>query len=298
MNKYTAKVDWIVGSDCDQQLLRLFLREGCQLSKRTLADIKFNGGRILLNGREATVRATVYEGDRVTVELPPEEVSPSMQPEKLELKIVYEDSHLLVLNKPAGMATIPSREHPRHSLANAVLGYYQEKAIPATFHAVNRLDKDTSGLLVVAKHRFAHDRLSKLQQQGRLKRRYLAIVAGKLSEERGTIDLPIARQDDSIITRQVDARGQRAITHYEVEAYLEHATFVKIALETGRTHQIRVHFSHVGHPLLGDDLYGGPVEQIKRQALHCYRLEVEHPFTEEILVFEQPLPGDMKTLLG
>ncbi len=184
MNNQLATLQWIVGSDCDKLLLRLFLRERCQLSKRALADIKFNGGRILLNGQDVTVRAIIRKGDQVMVSLPAETVSPTVQPEAIEIDIVYEDEHVLVINKEAGMATIPSREHPNHTLANAVLGYYKQKEIPATFHAVNRLDKDTSGLLLVAKHRLAHDRLSKLQQDGKLKRYYLALVEGQL--ERGS----------------------------------------------------------------------------------------------------------------
>ncbi|TWI53282.1 RluA family pseudouridine synthase [Halalkalibacter nanhaiisediminis] len=297
MNNGIATLKWIVGSDCDKQLLRLFLREHCQISKKALAEIKFNGGRIFLNGQEVTVRAMIHEGDQVIIMLPAETVSNAVQPEKVDINIVYEDEHLLVMNKEAGMATIPSREHPHHTLANAVLGYYKEKGIPATFHAVNRLDKDTSGLLVVAKHRLAHDRLSKLQQVGKLKRYYQAIVEGAVAEKEGTIDAPIARSKDSIISREVREGGQRAVTHYKVKATTEHATFVDINLETGRTHQIRVHFSHLGHPLLGDDLYGGILDEMNRQALHCYRVEFEHPFNGKVTTFEQGLPEDMRAYL-
>lgn len=296
MNNQLATLQWTVGSNCDKQLLRLFLRETCQISKRALAEIKFNGGRILLNGQEVTVRSIVHQGDQVTVSLPAETVSRTVQPEKLAVDIVYEDEHLLVINKKAGMATIPSREHPLHTLANAVLGYYAEKGIPATFHAVNRLDKDTSGLLLVAKHRLAHNRLSKLQQAGKLKRYYQAFVEGHLEQVEGTIDAPIGRSSDSIITREVKEDGQRAVTHYAVRSVTGHATLVDIKLETGRTHQIRVHFSHLGHPLLGDELYGGRRDIINRQALHCYRVEFEHPFQQRIIAIEREIPNDMEAI--
>ncbi len=297
MNKFVATLTWLVESDCDEQPLRLFLREKAQLSRRTLSDIKFNGGLILLNGEEVTVRALVHTGDEVTISLPAEEISNGLQPEEIKLDIVYEDEHLLVINKGAKMATIPSREHPHHTLAHAVLGYYKRKGIPATFHAVNRLDKDTSGLLLVAKHRFAHDRLSKLQQKGRVKRFYEAFVQGELQQEKGVIDAPIARNPSSIIARQVSADGQRALTHFAVKSRRGGYTYVEVQLETGRTHQIRVHFSYLGHPLLGDDLYGGSKSYIERQALHCVRLEFDHPFTNERKMFVQPLPPDMKMLM-
>lgn len=298
MNKYIATLSWNVGSDCDEQLLRFFLRERCLLSRKAITDIKFNGGCILLNGMEVTVRAVVHEGDLVTVHLPAEKVSDAVQAESIEMDIVYEDEHLLVINKQAGMPTIPSREHPDQTLANAMLGYFQKKGIPATFHAVNRLDKDTSGLLLIAKHRFAHDRLSKLQQGGKVKRFYEAIVEGHLDKKKGTIDAPISRRPDSIIARKVSGEGQRAITHYEVKSEVGPFTHMEVQLETGRTHQIRVHFAYLNHPLAGDDLYGGSQKFIKRQALHCSRIEFDHPFEQQRFVFKQELPEDMKILIG
>ncbi|NEU29646.1 RluA family pseudouridine synthase [bacterium LRH843] len=292
-----ATLRWTVGSNCNKQLLRFFLREQCYISRRALADIKFNGGLILLNGNEVTVRAVVQEGDTVTISLPAEMVSESLSPENIPLHIIYEDEHLLVIHKEAGMPTIPSREHPTHTLANAVLGYYENKKIPATFHAVNRLDKDTSGLLLVAKHRLAHDRLSKLQQAGKVRRFYHAIVEGYLEKNVGTIQAPIGRDESSIIARKVSEDGQYAITHYSVKLTTGEITLVEIELETGRTHQIRVHFSHLGHPLLGDDLYGGKRDRICRQALHCSRIEFEHPFEKRKQEFKLELPHDMKSLI-
>ncbi|WP_332689148.1 RluA family pseudouridine synthase [Halalkalibacter lacteus] len=297
MSKYLATLKWQVDGNWNNQLLRLFLRDYCQISKRALADIKFNGGLLLQNGKEVTVRTLLKEGDDITVCLPQEKVSESLEPENLNLDIVYEDEHLLVINKVAGVPTIPSREHPVHTLANAVLGYYVKKSIFATFHAVNRLDKDTSGLLLVAKHRLAHDRLSKLQQEGRVSRYYTAILMGQWKEEKGTIDAPIGRMSNSIITREVREDGKRAITHYVVRLSSDNLTVVDIKLETGRTHQIRVHFSYMGHPLLGDELYGGTRGAMKRQALHCGHIQFQHPFTHRTINVKKTLPEDMQNVL-
>ncbi|MCM3489135.1 RluA family pseudouridine synthase [Alkalihalophilus marmarensis] len=305
--RMSCKIQWVVPANVvssnacssinegvnEGMLLRTFLREVNGISKKSLADIKFKGGKILVNQKEVTVRTTIFSGDRVEVYVPPEPKNESLRPECISLDIHYEDDHLLVINKPHGMPTIPSREHPSRTLANAVMGYYESHHIPFTFHAVNRLDRDTSGLLVVAKHGLAHDQLSKGQRAGKLKRYYLALAEGYVQPREGTIHAPIKRRPSSIIERMVAADGQEAITHYKVintnQAYSE----VEINLETGRTHQIRVHFAHLGHPLLGDDLYGGSIELLARQALHCQRVELIHPFTGKYLHFSAPLPKDL-----
>lgn len=279
-------------------LLREFLRNEKQISKRALADIKFAGGKLIVNDEEATVRKQLVEGDNVIVQFPPEMLSGAIVPMKLPFTIVYEDEHVLVINKAAHMATIPSREHPTHTLAHAVLYYYQDQGWQATFHAVNRLDKDTSGLLLVAKHRYAHELLSRCQKNGQLERHYLAIVHGELEQDSGVIDAPIARKKESIIERTVCKAGQHAITHYKVKERLHGATVVDVQLETGRTHQIRVHFSYLGHPLFGDSLYGGKRLDIERQALHSHQLRFYHPFLEREMSFSAPLPDDMERLLN
>jgi len=177
------------------------------------------------------------------------------------------------------------------------LGYYESNKIPYTVHVVTRLDRDTSGLLLVAKHRYSHSLLAKAQKLGKIKRTYKAIVEGNLEKVQGTIDLPIGRKQGSIIEREVNESGKRAITKYKTIKKFSSHSFIEVELETGRTHQIRVHFSHIGHPLVGDDLYGGNRMNIDRQALHCYKLRFEHPFTKETIELESKLPADMKNLI-
>ncbi|WYP25283.1 RluA family pseudouridine synthase [Alkalihalobacillus sp. FSL W8-0930] len=288
---------WKVEASSANTSLRAFLRVRKQISKKMLASIKYHGGSLRVNGEEKTVRTVLEEGDEVVVQLSPETPSKGLIPEARPFDIVFEDEHFLIVNKAAGMATIPSREYPRGTLANAVLAYYQAHTIQATFHPVNRLDRGTSGLLVIAKHRYAHDQMSKQQKEGHLQRRYEAIVQGVVTPPNGTINLPIGRKPDSIIERMVTPDGKPAVTHYETLGSTSSLSYVRIALETGRTHQIRVHFSSIGHPLAGDELYGGESLGLDRQALHSYKLSFTHPFTQESMVFEAKPPDDFSRLL-
>ncbi|WP_100374665.1 RluA family pseudouridine synthase [Bacillus sp. FJAT-45037] len=289
-----VKIEWKVSQEQDHILLREFLRKHKGLSKKALADIKYKGGQIRVNKQEKTVRTLIHKGDIVEIHLPKEVKSETLLAQIIPLEIVFEDQHLLVINKPAGMPTIPSCLHPSNTLANAVVGYYEKHEIPATFHAVNRLDRETSGLLVIAKHGFSHDQLAKAQKVGNLKRFYKALVEGAVTPVRGTIDDPIGRKPTSIIERMVTREGKPAITHYEVTRSNSSFSVVDIELETGRTHQIRVHFSHLGHPLVGDELYGGTKKLLHRHALHCERLELTHPFTGETHTFNAALPKDLE----
>ncbi len=291
------KISWIVKENEAPVLLREYLKTK-QISKAALTDIKFHGGALFLNEEEVTVRTLLNSGDKVSVCFPPETKSESMEAENIPIDIVYEDEHFLVVNKLAGMPTIPSLYQPKGSLAAAVLFYYQVKEISGTFHAVNRLDKETSGIVLVAKHRFAHSLMSKQQINKSIKRGYIAFVHGKIENLKGTIDTPIGRNPDSIIERMVREDGQDSITHYEKIEYLPDHDFsvVRLKLETGRTHQIRVHMASIGHPLLGDDLYGGRLNLINRQALHSERTIFVHPFTGEQIKLEVSCPKDMKDL--
>ncbi|MFA9555796.1 RluA family pseudouridine synthase [Evansella sp. AB-rgal1] len=287
---------WTVSIEDEGVLLREFLRESKQLSRKALADIKFQGGAIFVNSKEETVRYVLKSGDKIQLIFPREEVSEWIVPTPLSLDVVFEDEHLLIINKPPHLPTIPSRNHSELSLAGAVINYYNQCKYPATFHAINRLDRDTSGLLMIAKHRYIHDLFSK-QQVRQVQRRYQALVHGRLELELGTINVPIARKPDSIIERVVSENGQFAVTHYKVLERFDDATLVQVSLETGRTHQIRVHFSHIGHPLLGDTLYGGKSEGIHRQALHSSEIQFFHPIDQHKISFTCPLAKDIEDKL-
>jgi 23S rRNA pseudouridine1911/1915/1917 synthase len=267
------------------------------ISKRTLASVKYGGGLILVNGVEVTVRHIVEKGDAVTVIFPLEELGGGLKAEPGPLKIIHEDEALLIVDKPALQNTIPSREHPGGSLANFVAQHFEDNGVPATLHIATRLDRDTSGLVCIAKNRHIHHMLSLQQQSKRMKRQYEAFVHGTVGEKDFLITEPIGRKDGSIIEREVRQDGKFAETAVEVLHDFAEFSHLRLQLNTGRTHQIRVHLSHIGHPLIGDDLYGGTRSIIERQALHCRSLELLHPVSGEKMFFESLLHDDMAALL-
>lgn len=269
------------------------------VSKALLAKVKFKGGNIWVNGVEQNAIYLLDVGDVVTIEIPDESSHETLIPIKHDLNIVYEDDHFLIINKPHGYASIPSILHS-NTMANFVKHYYVEQDYPnKQVHIVTRLDKDTSGLMLFAKHGYAHARLDKQLQQKTIQKRYYALVSGKdkLPDE-GEIIAPIARPNDSIISRCVHPSGKYAHTSYKVVARYGDVNLVDIQLHTGRTHQIRVHFSHIGFPLLGDDLYGGRMDcGIQRQALHCHSIRFLDPFTREINHQEISLTDDFDSVI-
>lgn len=289
---------WKITSQYEGMLIRTFLMEIGGFSKRLLIKAKSENGKILVNGHHQTVRYVLRTGDLLTVILPRETIAARMKSENLPLNIVFEDENFLVVNKPAGIPTIPSSHQPTGSIANRLLYYYQTKGLPYTVHIVTRLDKDTSGLVLIAKHQYSHSRLSILQKSGGIYRKYTAFAQGRFKKELGTIDLPIDRMEGSIIQRTVLETGKRAVTHYWVIEQLSEYAQLQLQLETGRTHQIRVHLAYLGHPLLGDDLYGGTLSQINRQALHCKEISFLDPFSGQMKEFHANVPEDMLLLVG
>lgn len=283
-------VKWIITKEQDGMSIHDYLRTIHTFSRRLVKKIKETPGNIQANGVNQTIRFPLSTGDELNVILPPENIGIGLIPEDISLSIVYEDDHVLVIDKLAGMATIPSFKHVNGTIANAVLGHYKKLQIPYTVHVVTRLDRDTSGLLLIAKHQYSHSLLAKEQKVGNVNRNYCAVVEGKLSQKEGTIDANIGRKEGSIIERMVIETGKRAITHYQVERESSEYSLVDIKLETGRTHQIRVHFSNIGHSLAGDDLYGGSTRDIDRQALHCKALSFIHPFTKKVMQFHSAPP--------
>lgn len=280
------------------RLLRDYLLKEIKLSRRALKAIKFGDGKIEVNGERKTVRYVLKKNDLVRITFPYEATSPSLKGEDMPLAILYEDDHSLILDKPSDLPVIPSQKYSSGTLANGVLAHLEKQNLPYTVHTVTRLDRETSGVMLIAKHRHAHDFFSRMQKNHDIHRRYLAIIEGRLEEEQGVIDAPIGRKDGSIIEREVREDGKPAKTHYQVIERHEHYTVVAVKLETGRTHQIRVHFQHIGHSLAGDDLYGGSLYWIGRQALHSFEISYEDPFTGEHRCCQAAPPEDILKLLS
>ena len=254
---------------------------------------------LAVDGIAAYAGYRLKTGQTVEVTLPEEEDSGNIVPVKLPLSIVYEDEDILVINKDAGVPIHPSQGHYDNTLANAVSWYFHEKGEAFTYRVINRLDRDTTGLLVLARHMLSACILSEQMTGRRIRREYRAIVLGHTPEE-GTVDSPIARAEGSTIERRVDHEtGERAVTHFRTLLYNEEKdlSLVSLSLETGRTHQIRVHMRSIGHPLPGDFLYCPDYRYIDRQPLHSYLLRFEHPITGKEMEFTAGLPEDMKQLL-
>ncbi len=259
-----------------------------------------NSGSFYVNGSPVHAAVTTLRGgDRVAYDYP--EVSQDMEPEPIPLDILYEDEDLIIVNKPAGLLVHPTPKTMSGTLANALLWHYRQQGEDTAFHCVHRLDRMTSGLLLAAKRPEIQHLLS--TKEGKLfHREYLALAEGIMESREGKIDLPIARNPESIITRLVSPEGKPALTCYQREKVLsletgESCSLLRLTLITGRTHQIRVHLSHLGHPLLGDDLYGGSLAHIARQALHAERLCLNHPITGKPIDLRAPLPEDMLKIL-
>lgn len=283
-------------------LLKTLLKQH-GISKNLLAKIKFDGGDLRVNGVKQNAIYRVSEGDQVTILIPSETATATLKQQEMPLTIVYEDDHLLILDKPAGIASVTGLNYPDGTMSNYVAGYLKAQGYAnQKVHVVTRLDKDTSGLMLFAKHGYAHSLLDKMLQKKGITKRYFALVhTSDQLKQSADIQVPIGRKDGSIIERAVvdseHPTAKFAHTSYEIVQSQEHFTLVDIQLHTGRTHQIRVHFAHLGAPLLGDDLYGGKRDQISRQALHCHFLCFKHPISGQELLLESPLPQDMQLLL-
>ncbi|WP_152187251.1 RluA family pseudouridine synthase [Bacillus velezensis] len=233
-------------------------------------------------------------GDRLFIDLQ-EKTGSSVTPEYGEPDILFEDNHMLIANKPAGMPTHPNEEGQTGTLSNLIAYHFQINGEQAKVRHVHRLDRDTSGAVVFAKHRLAHAILDRQLETKTLKRTYIAAAEGKVTPKKGTVDSPIGRDRSHSVRRRVSPGGQAAVTHYKVKGYHPGAqlTLAELELETGRTHQIRVHMASIGHPLAGDDLYGGSRTLFHRQALHAKKVSVVHPISGEEIVAEAPMPADL-----
>lgn len=276
--------------------IKEILKRRLGLSSRLMIKLKKEGGA-RLNNEETKLYLTVKEGDVISVSFPKEESF--FEPEDIPLDIVYEDKDILLINKQPGIVVHPTKGHPFGTVANAVTYYMQKKNDRFKIRFVNRLDRDTSGILIVAKNSFAQEDLSKQMKDDKVIKKYMAVVEGIIEKDSGVVDEPIGRENEGDIKRAVIPHGYESITHYRViERIKNDYSVVELILKTGRTHQIRVHMSYIGHAVVGDTLYGEKeCNLIDRQALHAYYLSFIHPVTKKIIEAVAPLPEDIQSLI-
>ena len=271
-------------------------------SSQNLVQLKKDPGAVSANGIPCFMNHVLQPGDILTLHIREDHSSEKIPPVNLPLTIVYEDADLMVINKPAGMPIHPSMNNYYNSLANALAYYFAQQNCPFIFRCINRLDRDTSGLTIVAKHYVSAGMLSAMianKATSGITREYLAVVKGSVQPLEGTITAPLGRKEGSIIERTVDfENGESAVTHYKVLDEKNGHSLVSLILETGRTHQIRIHMKYLGYPLIGDYLYNPDMELIKRQALHAWKLSFYHPITGEKMQFTAQLPADMAAIAG
>lgn len=281
----------ITSQEAGMQVLEFLRSKG--FSRHILTSMKPDKEALLVNGVRAGGRSILKEGDFFRVRVTETATTEGIVPASLPLNILYEDEDILVLNKPADMPVHPSIGNYTNTLANAAAFYFQERGEFCPFRCINRLDRDTSGALVLAKNALSAAILSAQMRNREIRRTYLAVVRG-VTPPSGTISAPIGRVSDSVIQRQVDPEhGETAVTHYERLAVRNDHSLLEIHLETGRTHQIRVHMGYIGHPLPADYLYCPVYDHFKRQPLHSYQLNFRHPLTGKDLCFTAPVPHDM-----
>ena len=252
---------------------------------------------VFLNGNICDTRNNINIGDKLIIDLNYKEDNSNIIPKEMNLDIIYEDNWLLVINKPAGITIHPSILHFDNSLSNGVRFYFDKIGLNKKIRPVNRLDKDTSGLVIFAKCEYIQECLSLQMKEGIFEKEYLCLVSGTFNQKAGTINLPKARKKRSIMERKKKKKGKQAITHYKVLKEFENYSLVQCTLETGRTHQIRLHMTTVGHPLLGDTLYGTSSPLISRQALHSYKIKFIHPITKKELELTAKIPQDIKNCI-
>ena len=277
-----------VPKEYDGAICKEFLKKYCKISSRLITKLVRTEKGITKDGKLIRTIDSVHFGDTIEIKLPND--NNEIEPVSGELDIKFEDKHILIVNKPPNMPVHPTKNHQRDTLANIVRYYALSKGEDYTFRAINRIDRDTSGLVLIAKDRFTASGLKGVYKE------YTAVCQGNIVED-GTVDKNIRLRPDSKMVREVNSEGARAVTHYFVLSRNKEYSLVRCILETGRTHQIRCHMSYLGHPLAGDDLYGGNRDKISRQALHCSYLRFIHPVAKQTIEIKSQMPDDMKSLI-
>ena len=291
------KLEYVVNKLTKYENVKQVLKEKFLMSDRLIVKLK-SSKQIYLNSEPTFVNQKLKIGDKILADLDFEETYDNIVPTKINLDILYEDDGLLIVNKPPFMPVHPSMDHFEDSLSNGIKYYFNSIGLKRKIRPVNRLDKNTSGIVIFAKNEYIQECLIKQMKSGSFKKEYLALVDGIIDKEIQIIDAPIARKYDSIIERCVSENGDRAITEIKLLKTFDNYSLVKCNLKTGRTHQIRVHLSFIGHPILGDDLYGKKSEFINRQALHAYMVSFIHPLTKKLFKIDAELPNDINDLIN
>lgn len=297
------RLEYCISTEYEGMKISDFLKKK-NYATSSITYIKYLEDGIMLNGQRHRTCDKLKTGDELIINYREDLSSPKIPPIKMDLDILYEDEDMIIINKPSDMPTHPSMNNYDNTLANALAYYFREQGLSFVFRSLNRLDRDTTGAVLVAKNGLAGSMLSTMVKARRIDKVYVALVRGKLEAEEGIIDVPIGRVPGSTIERFVDyENGQKAVTQYRVIEYdgLHNISYAEFKLHTGRTHQIRVHMKHMGHPLLGDRLYDPDnydKEGLRRQALHCHRMSLVNPLTGDWVKVTAPLPSDMKLITG
>lgn len=290
------KLKYKITNQTKYETIKQVLKEEFHISERLLKKLK-NEKQIYVNNLSVSINTSFKFNDVISVCLDFEEESENIVPTKMKLNILFEDDALLIVNKPAGIPVHPSMDHYSDSLSNGIMHYFNSIGLKRKIRIVNRLDKNTSGIVISAKNEYVQECLITQMKNHSFQKEYLAVLEGLLDKKSRTINAPIDRKANSIIERQVSPDGQESITHYKVLKEYSNYSLVHFILETGRTHQIRVHCNYIGHPILGDSLYGKSSNLIDRQALHAYKVTFIHPITNKKMEIIAELPPDIKKLI-
>lgn len=289
------KLTYVV-TNSDESIKQI-LKNKFNMSDRFILKLK-SSNSIYINGVPVFINYKIQVNDILTIIENSKEDSSNIVPNSnIKLNILYEDDFLLIVDKPSNLPVHPSILHYEDSLSNAVKYHFDKIDLYKKIRPVNRLDKDTSGIVIFAKNEYIQECLVKQMKQNVFKKKYLAVLSGILEKDSGTISAPIARKNDSIIEREIREDGDLAISHFKVLERFNNMTLVEYTLETGRTHQLRVHSKYIGHPIVGDSLYGLQSSLISRQALHAYEVSFVHPINKEKMLIHSDLPDDIKKLI-